>query len=103
MHYIVLRLSRQQFANRRGVTIESETVVGAPPDVCEDIRQAEMARYAAERMAELGLVDAFHHALARRVVQTLAARYPEKFTLKVLVCDFEGNKIAEAAGNERNE
>lgn len=76
---------------------------GAPPDVCEDIRQAEMARYAAERMAELGLVDAFHHALARRVVQTLAARYPEKFTLKVLVCDFEGNKIAEAEGNENNE
>ncbi len=76
---------------------------GAPPDVCEDIRQAEMARYAAERMAELGLVDAFHHALARRVVQTLAARYPGKFTLKVLVCDFEGNKIAEAEGNKNNE
>lgn len=73
--------------------------VGAPTAVCDDIRQAETARYAAERMAELDLVDAFHHALARRVVQTLAARYPGKFTLKVSVCDFEGNKIAEAEGN----
>jgi len=76
---------------------------GAPPDVCEDIRQAETARYASERVAELGLADAFHHALARRVVQTLAARYLGKFTLKVLVCDFEGNKIAEAEGNESHE
>lgn len=82
---------------------ELATEIGVPAAVCEDIRLAETARYAAERMAELGLVDAFHHALARRVVQTLAARYPGKFTLKVLVCDFEGNKIAEAAGNERNE
>ena len=73
--------------------------IGAPVQVCDDIRRAETARYAAERMAGLDLVDAFHNALARRVVQTLAARYPGKFTLKVLVCDFEGNKIAEAEGN----
>lgn len=86
-----------------GLLAELACDSGAPPDVCDDIRRAETARYAAERMAELGLVDAFHHALARRVVQTLVARYPGKFTLKVLVCDFEGNKIAEAEGNESNE
>lgn len=73
---------------------------GAPVAVCEDVRRAKTGRYVAERMAELGLFDAFHDALARRVVQTLGARYPNRFTLKVLVCDFEGNKIAEAAGNE---
>lgn len=73
--------------------------IGAPAAACEDIRRAETARFAAERMTELGLADAFHHALAQRVVQTLAARYPGKFTLKVMVCDFEGNKIAEAQGN----
>ncbi len=72
---------------------------GAPVAVCEDIRRAKTARYAAERMAERGLLEAFHRALARRVVQTLSARYPDRFTLKLLVCDFEGNKIAEAAGN----
>ena len=82
-----------------GLLAELACDSGAPPDVCEDIRQAETARYAAERMAELGLVDAFHHALARRVIDTLAGRYPRRFTLKVLVCDFEGNKIAEAEGN----
>lgn len=73
--------------------------VGAPAEVCDAIRGAETARYAAERMQELRLYEAFHQALARRVVQTLAARYPGQFTLKVLVCDFEGNKIAEATGN----
>jgi len=72
---------------------------GAPADVCNDIRAAETARYAAERMAELGLVDAFHNALAQRVVHTLAERYPRKFKLTVLVCDFDGNKIAQAQGN----
>jgi cobalt-precorrin-5B (C1)-methyltransferase len=73
---------------------------GAAQRVCADIRQAKTARYAAERMERLGLVQPFHHALARRVVTTLAKRYPDKFTLKVLVCDFKGNKTAEATGNE---
>lgn len=86
-----------------GLLAELARDSGAPADVCEDIRRAETARYAAECMAELGLVDAFHHALARRVVQTLAGRYPGRFTLKVLVCDFEGNKIAEAEGNASHE
>lgn len=70
---------------------------GAPTEVCNAIRAAETARYAAERMQELGLYVPFHEALARRVTATLAARYPGKFALRVLVCDFEGNKIAEAA------
>ena len=82
---------------------EIAATVGAPPDVCLDIRQAETARYAAERMSALGLADAFHHALAQRVVDTLAGRYPQKFTLQVLVCDFEGNKVAAAKGNAENE
>ncbi|TAM48222.1 MAG: cobalt-precorrin-5B (C(1))-methyltransferase [Gammaproteobacteria bacterium] len=73
--------------------------VGAPAEVCADIRAAETARYAAERLEALGLGDAFYHALARRVIDTLAGRYPGKFQLKVLVCDFEGKKIAEATGN----
>jgi cobalt-precorrin-5B (C1)-methyltransferase len=67
--------------------------------VCEDIRRAETARYAAERLADLGLSQAFHQALARRLVETLTARYPGKFTLRVLVCDFEGKmRIAAAEG-----
>lgn len=71
--------------------------LGAPPDVCEAIRNAKTARYAGERMDELGLGAAFHTALAQRVIQTLRARYPDSFDLKVLVCDFDGRKIAEAS------
>jgi cobalt-precorrin-5B (C1)-methyltransferase len=48
-------------------------------------------------MIALGLSDAFHHALAERVVSTIMGRYPAKFKLTVLVCDFDGNKIAEAS------
>lgn len=71
--------------------------LGAQPDVCEAIRNAKTARYAGERMDELGLGAAFHTALAQRVIQTLQARYPDSFDLKVLVCDFDGRKIAEAS------
>ncbi len=72
---------------------------GADKAVCEEIREAQTARFAAERMESLGLVDAFYHALAERVIQTLSERYPNQFNLQVLVCDFDGNKIAEATGN----
>jgi hypothetical protein len=72
---------------------------GAPPEVCADIRRAETARYAAERLAELGLAPAFHQALARRLIATLATRYPDRFDLRVLVCDFDGERLlAEVVG-----
>jgi len=74
--------------------------VGAPSEVCAEIRAAETARFGAEKMEELGLVHAFHVELGRRVIATLAARYPKQFTLRVLICDFEGNKLAEAGQNE---
>lgn len=72
---------------------------GANETVCNDISNAQTARYAAERMGVLGLESEFYHALANRVIETLSERYPAKFTLQVLVCDFDGNKIAEATGN----
>ena len=71
--------------------------IGVPADVCADIRAAETARYASERVAALGLVGEFHEALARRVWRTVTERYPHKFQLKVLVCDFDGRKLAEAS------
>lgn len=69
--------------------------VGAPPEICTEIRNAETARFGAEKMEELGLAHAFHMELGRRVIATLAVRYPDKFTLKVMICDFEGNKLVE--------
>ena len=79
-----------------GLLADIAASLGAGPDVCDAIRQNETARYAGERMDALGLGTAFHTALAQRVIQTLRTRYPDQFELKVLVCDFDGRKIAEA-------
>lgn len=72
--------------------------IGAPPDECAAIAAAETARFAAERMEALGLLNQFHTALAQQVVRTLTApdRYGDRFRLQVLVCDFDGRKVAEA-------
>ena len=79
-----------------GLLADIAASLGAAQDVCDAIRGNETARYAGERMDALGLGPAFHKALAERVIQTLSARYPNQFDLKVLVCDFDGHKIAEA-------
>ncbi len=76
--------------------------IGVPPDVCEDIRNAETARYASERVEALGLVREFHQALAERVVSTVMGRYPAAFELCVMVCDFEGQPLAEAWSSPRS-
>ena len=72
--------------------------IGAPADECAAIAANVTARFASERMEALGLLSEFHTALARKVVSTLTApdRYGAKFHLHVLVCDFDGRKIAEA-------
>ena len=80
-----------------GLLADLAAELGVAPDVCDDIRHAKTARYAGERMAALGLGTAFHTALAQRVVKTLRERYPDQFDLKVLVCDFDGRKIAESS------
>ncbi|MBS3964385.1 MAG: cobalt-precorrin-5B (C(1))-methyltransferase [Methylomonas sp.] len=72
--------------------------IGAPPEVCAAIAAQETARYASECMAELGLEHDFHVELANRVIATLERRYPGRFSIRVLVCDFDGNKLAEAGG-----
>lgn len=71
---------------------------GAGDEVCEDIRRDETARYAAERMAELGLAQAFYAELGKRAIETLLSRYPGKFSLKVLICDFDGDFLCEVKG-----
>ena len=74
--------------------------IGADAQTCTDIRNDETARYASERLAELGLTNAFCRELSRRAIQTLKARYPDQFFLRVMVCDFDGNKLTETAENE---
>ncbi len=72
---------------------------GAPDKVVEEIKQAETARFGSEKMKQLGIQMPFYNALAKRVIKTLTERYPQQFNLRILICDFEGNKITEASQN----
>lgn len=87
-------------ANRKAVDTkllaDMAKACGAPEDVCKEIEYAETARFAAEKMEELGLANLFYHELAHRTMSTLAGRYPSTFSIRVMVCDFSGNKLAEA-------
>ena len=85
-----------------GLLAELAASIGAPADECAGIAANVTARFASERMEALGLLGEFHTALARKVVSTLTApdRYGDKFHLHVLVCDFDGRKIAEAQSNQ---
>lgn len=71
--------------------------IGATAEDCAAIAAAETARFGAELMVERGLGDAFHHALAQAAIDTLTApeRYGRAFQLRVLVCDFSGNQVAD--------
>lgn len=81
---------------------EIAAAIGADAQTCTDIRNDETARYAAERLAELGLMNAFCHALAWRAIRTLKARYPDQFTLRVLVSDFDLGKLADVTEGEHD-
>ncbi len=69
---------------------------GAPMDIIETIRQAQTARFASEQMERLNINKEFYKALAAKVISTLIERYPKQFNLRILICDFEGNKMTEA-------
>lgn len=74
--------------------------VGAPADLVEQIRAAETARFAAEKLAGLGLTVAFHRALAGQAIRSLKACYPGPYHLTILVCDFEGRFICRLEEDE---
>jgi len=69
--------------------------LGVEKSISDEIREGQTARFASEKMEELGLIHEFHSALAHKVIETLCGRYPGKFSLRVLVCDFDGNKLAD--------
>lgn len=78
----------------RGLLAECAAGVGAPPALVAEIRAAETARFAAERLADLGLTVPFHRALALRAMESLRDYHPGPYRLAVLVCDPEGRLIA---------
>lgn len=84
----------------RDLLADCATEVGAPPDLVEEIRNAETARFAAERLASLGLTVPFHRALAIRAMKSLRACHPGPYQLTVLVCDFDGQLIVRVEESE---
>ncbi len=74
--------------------------VGAAPDLVEEIRNAEMARFAAERLSALGLAVDFHRALAIKAIRSLKSCHPGTYRLSILVCDFDGNFIVRVEEEE---
>ena len=84
----------------RDLLAEVAAEVGAPANLVEEIRAAETARFAAERLQELGLSVAFHRVLAQRALDTLRKLYPGSHKLTVLVIDFEGQPIVTVEKNE---
>jgi len=85
-----------------GLLAELAANVGASASVCQDIRNSEMARYASERMEEIGLLGEFYYALGNKVIETLTGRYPTGFTIRILICDFDGNKLADITQGEHH-
>ncbi len=75
--------------------------VGATKADCAAIAAAPTARFAAELMAERGLAPAFYRALAQAAIDTLRApeRYHHAFQLRVLVCDFDGQAVADVCSS----
>ena len=84
----------------RDILADSAREVGAPDDLIEELRAAETARFAAEKLAALGLTEAFHRQLARKAIRSLKGQYPGAYRLAVLVCDFEGQFICRVDEDE---
>ena len=84
----------------RELLAECAQRVGAAPDLVEEVRHAETARFAAERLFALGLAADFHRELSRRSIQSLKSCYPGDYRLTILACDFEGEFIVRVEEEE---
>ncbi len=84
----------------RDLLADAAREVGAPRDLVDEIRAAETARFAAERLATMGLTEDFHRTLARKAIRSLKSCYPGSFRLTIHVCDFEGRPIVRVEDDE---
>jgi len=74
----------------RDLVAAAAAEVGAPPALVASIRTAATARFAAEALADLGLAEALHQAMARRAIASLRRAYPGAYRLRILACDPAG-------------
>jgi cobalt-precorrin-5B (C1)-methyltransferase len=84
----------------REILADAARAVAAPADLIADIQAAETARFAAEKLAVLGLTVPFHRELASRAIRSLKRQYPGDYRLSILVCDFEGRFICRVDEHE---
>ena len=79
------------------VVAEVARRIGASEEDCAAIAAAKTARFGAELMVERGLGDVFHRTLAETAMATLQApdRYGRAFQIRIMVCDGEGNMLAD--------
>jgi cobalt-precorrin-5B (C1)-methyltransferase len=84
----------------RDILADAARSVGAPGALVEEIRAAETARFAAEKLSRLGLTVPFHRELASKAIRRLKGRYPGDYRLAALVCDFEGHLICRVDQHE---
>jgi cobalt-precorrin-5B (C1)-methyltransferase len=84
----------------RGLVADAAAEAGAPPQLVADIRAADTARLAAERLAVLGLGEALHRALAQRAWASLRRHYPGQYRLRILACDFDGRALVIVTDDE---
>ena len=84
----------------REILADAARAVAATADLIADIRAAETARFAAEKLAVLGLTVPFHRELASRAIRSLKRQYPGDYRLSILVCDFEGRFICRVDEHE---
>ncbi|NJA89680.1 cobalt-precorrin-5B (C(1))-methyltransferase [Rhodocyclus tenuis] len=84
----------------RDILANCASAVGASAELIAEIRAAETARFAAERLTQEGRHVAFHRELARRAMHSLRDCYPGPYQLSVLVCDFDGQLITRVEEND---
>jgi cobalt-precorrin-5B (C1)-methyltransferase len=84
----------------RDLLADAAREVGAPDDLIVEIRAAETGRFAAERLAALGLSVQFHRALAGKAIVSLRSCYPGDYRLSIHVCDFDGRFIVRVEDDE---
>jgi cobalt-precorrin-5B (C1)-methyltransferase len=84
----------------RDILADAARSVGAPGALVEEIRAAETARFAAEKLSRLGLTVPFHRELASKAIRRLKGQYPGDYRLAALVCDFEGHLICRVDQHE---
>lgn len=67
--------------------------VGAPQELVAEITKCETARFAAEKLNDIGLGLAFHKLLAQKAFSSIKNIYPGEYQLTILVSDFDGKLI----------